>query len=372
MRVLFTGGGTGGHVSPALAIAEIFKTYYKECDVAFVGRKNGPENAAIKDAGYMLYTVDISGFKRSLSIKNISALFKIPFSLRQAGKIISDFNPDIIIGTGGYVSYPALRCGIRRKIPTLIHESNAYPGLVTRLLSKKCTAVLLGVESAADCLKKEANAIYVGNPVRRDFYASPKDKARASLGLNKDEIYVISFGGSGGAEKLNNTIAELMQAGYGKKVVHLHATGKKYYDEMIEKYPNLKEGKMKLVPYINNMQMQLSAADIAITRSGAMTVAELCASRTPSILIPSPNVAANHQFKNAENMRKAGAALLLTEEELDSKKLKKAIEDLVLDKHKRQLMEKRLAVLSAHKTEKAILTAVNNVLKERTHNSASN
>ena len=129
MRVIFTGGGTGGHVSPALAIAEIIKAHYPGCEVMFIGRKDGPENAPIKNAGYKLYTVDISGLRRSLSIKNLIALFKIPFSIKTAGRYIDEFKPDLIIGTGGYVSYPALHCGIKKGIPTVIHESNAYPAL---------------------------------------------------------------------------------------------------------------------------------------------------------------------------------------------------------------------------------------------------
>lgn len=363
MRVLFTGGGTAGHVSPALAISEIITDSYEGCKIAFVGRKNGDENRAVSRAGYKLYTLDIAPLHRSLTLKNIKVLKKLVSSGSQARKIIKEFKPDLIIGTGGYVSYPILRAGIKLNIPTLLHESNAYPGLVTRLLSKKVNAVMLGIEDGIKYLSPRVNAVAVGNPVRRGFCNISRDKARESLGIKRGEIFILSFGGSGGSEKLNDTIIGFMKSrSKAEGIRHIHASGRKYYDDIKKSYPELTSGKSKIVPYIENMPEMLCAADIAITRSGAMTIAELSKAATPAILIPSPNVAANHQYKNAKALDDAGAALLLTEDKLTPDTLNESVFSLINDLSLQRKMKEKLKHLSGKECEQNILKVIKNTL----------
>ncbi len=362
MRVLLTGGGTAGHVTPALAIAEIIKDNFKGSEIAFVGRLGGEENRPIKKSGYKLYTVDIEAPKRSLTLKNFRVLRKILSSRKAAREIITEFEPDVIIGTGGYVSYPLLRMGIRLDIPTLIHESNAYPGLVTRLLSKKVNAVMLGIGEAGEHLKVTTNVVTVGNPVRRAFNSTSRNEARQKLGLRPGEMLVVSFGGSGGSVRINDAVVGLMRDSDYKRqrVRHIHASGRKYFESIKAIAPELTDGKgtKKVVPYIENMPEMLMAADIAITRSGAMTLAELAATGTAPILIPSPNVAANHQYKNAAALSGNGAAIMLTEDNLTVDTLKASLGAILRDGIARKTMEHKLRGMSGSSCAENILKVI--------------
>ncbi len=366
MRVLLTGGGTAGHVTPALAIAEIIEDNFKDSKIAFAGRLGGEENRPIQKSGYKLYTVDIEAPKRSLTLKNLRVLRKILSSRKAAREIITEFKPDLIIGTGGYVSYPLLRAGIRLSIPTLIHESNAYPGLVTRLLSKKVNAVMLGIGDAGEYLNAPTNVITVGNPVRRAFYSIKRNEARQKLGLKPGEMLVVSFGGSGGSERINDAVVALMKDSDYKRqrVRHIHASGRKYFESIKVIASELTDGngKKRVVPYIDNMPEMLMAADIAITRSGAMTLAELAATGAAPILIPSPNVAANHQYKNAVALAKGGAAIMLTEDNLSPDTLKQSISELLRDGIARKNIEYQLKGLSGSECKKNILKVISDTV----------
>ena len=367
MRILFAGGGTAGHITPALAICEIIRKKYSECECAFVGRLDGDENRAILKEGYKLYTVNVSGIRRSLSLKNVKTILKHIVTIREAKKIIKEFKPDLIIGTGGYVSLPVLIAGFHLKIPTLLHESNAYPGLVTRRLGKKCTAVLLGIEEAKERLKYKKNIIIVGNPVRAKFKAQDKIEARKKLDIKRNEIFIVSFGGSGGADKINDAVIALMKeySSENNEIKHIHATGRRSYKKLKETYPELAKGKngAKIIPYIENMPELLSAADISITRSGAMTLAELeCVSCVP-ILIPSPNVTANHQYFNAKSMIDKNRGVLLEEKDLSKDNLLCAVKEI-----KTSIIENKKS--SEHKTgkkqrniEEQVITAIEKALK---------
>lgn len=358
MRVLLCGGGTGGHVMPAIAIGEIICKNFPSAEIAFAGRQGGNENRAYKSTGRKLYMIDIHGISRSININNVKSLFKVIKSGRTARNIIKDFNPDIIIGTGGYVCYPFIRQGQRMKIRTVIHESNVYPGLVTRLLYKKCDALLLNLEGSKDYLKNTGNITVVGNPTRSGFGGTTKAEARRLLGVKDGEVLIVSFGGSLGAEKLNEAIRDflVLVLKSGMNVRCIHATGKTHYNGFIEKYPEFAEPskRIKVLPYIENMPTVLTAADMAITRSGAITIAELARSATPSILIPSPNVTANHQYINAEHMKKIGASELITEDELDGKILFKKTLEIVSNSTKRDRMSKRAHSVYKENTDSMI------------------
>ncbi len=325
MKILFCGGGTGGHITPALAIADEFIKKYKDCKVAFVGRKNGKENKLITDKKHRLYEIDIQGFSRSLSVKNFKTVIRFFKAKREAYEIIKDFKPDAVIGTGGYVSAPVICAAKKLNTVTAIHESNAALGLTARLLSGKCDYLFLG----ADINTKYKNAVYTGNPVSDRFGAISKEKARSKLGISGGEKVILSVGGSIGAGMLNDVIVDFIKS-YVKDAPELHlihSTGNRYYNTLKEKEPDIfkNNGKIQILPFIYDMPTYLSSADIVITRCGAMTLAEISKAKVPMIMIPSPNVTGNHQLKNARHYQNIGAGLLIEESELNCEKLKDAV-----------------------------------------------
>ena len=367
MRVLLCGGGTAGHVMPAIAIAEILEKSFKNSEIAFAGRTGGAENEAYLNSGRHVYSVDIQGISRSFSINNVKSVFKIIKSGRIAKSIIQEFEPDVIIGTGGYVCYPFIRQGQRMKIKTVIHESNVAPGLVTRILGGRCDVLLLNLEGTKKHLKTSNNAVVVGNPTRKSFDTLSKSEAKRKLRIPKDKRLIVSFGGSLGAKILNETVASLISRHTvnSKEIYHIHATGKANFEKIKREYPKLfeKHENLRIVPYIEDMPTVLSAADLAITRSGAMTVSELARSSTPAILIPSPNVTANHQYYNAEYMQKCGAAILIEEKDLNVERLKTEVINLISDPSKIEAMSKEAEKSYTKNTDILIANAMKDVLK---------
>jgi UDP-N-acetylglucosamine--N-acetylmuramyl-(pentapeptide) pyrophosphoryl-undecaprenol N-acetylglucosamine transferase len=362
MRLLFTGGGTAGHVSPAIAIAEYVKKNSRADEIAFVGRLGGDENRAILKRGYKLYEIDISGFLRRLSFENLKRIIKLSHALREAKKIIKEFHPDAVIATGGYVSWPVIKMAQKRKIPTYIHESNAYPGLVTRLVAKKCDKVFLNTDAAQKYLRRQDNVLVVGNPVESRFYETERQKARTVLRIKRDEFLIVSYAGSGGAEKINETISEFIKGYSAKnpKIKHIHATGKKYYDEFIESYKDgeSSENGITVLPYIDDLHIALAASDIVISRSGAMTLTELSASKSAAILIPSPNVAGNHQYKNAKALEDKGAAKIIEEKDLTKEILANEIEKMINNPKEREKLSKNVSKEFKRDAETEILKEV--------------
>lgn len=367
MKVLLCGGGTAGHVMPAIAIAEIIEKSFAGAQIAFAGRTGGAENDAYLHYGRHLYTVDIQGIARSLSVNNVKSIFKVIKSGRIARNIIRDFNPDLIIGTGGYVCYPFIRQGQRMNITTVIHESNVSPGLVTRILGSKCNRLLLNLEATKRSLKNTKNAIVVGNPTRKNFDLLSKAEAKKKLHVPEEKRLIVSFGGSLGAEILNKTIASLI-SDYTvnfEDVYHIHATGKANYEKFKKEYPKLfkKTANVRILPYIDDMPTVLTAADLAVTRSGAITISELARSSTPSILIPSPNVTANHQYYNAEYMQNSGAAILIEEKELSVEKLKNEVQNIIFDAAKIENMSRKSFKACTKNTDLLIANAIKDVMK---------
>ena len=368
MRVLLCGGGTAGHVMPAIAIAEIIEKNFKNSIIAFAGRENGDENKAYKETGHKLYTLKISGLSRSLSANSIKSIFRIIKSGRIARRIIKEFGPDMIIGTGGYVCYPFIRQGQRMNIKTIIHESNVYPGLVTKLLGKRCDMLLLNLEGTKKYLRGVKSTSVVGNPIRSGFSSISRAQARKRLGIGENETLIISFGGSLGASRLNEAVMDMINKYTlgNVKVRHIHSTGKKHFETAKEAFPNLysTDSRVKIVPYIENMPLLLTAADLAITRSGAMTIAELCRSGTPSILIPSPNVTANHQYVNAKYLKDIGAAELIEEKELTADTLFYSVNTLLKNKNLRLKMAKRAQEAYPENTDRIIANLLKKLIYE--------
>ncbi len=348
MNVILTGGGTAGHVHPAVAIAEIIKEHEPNSRILFIGRKDGKENRAVIGAGIELETLEVSGLSRRMTAKNIKSIFLALKARSDAEKIIKRFAPDVIIGTGGYVCYPVIKAGQGMKIKTVIHESNAVAGLAARMLSKRCDKVLLNYKSAEQRLKRKDNILVTGNPLRKDFDLISRQKARTLLGIRTGELLIVSFGGSIGAEKLNETCIRLMKeyCEKNKRIRHIHALGERFYDECNEE--ELKSGKngCRLLSYIDNMPTLLSAADIAITRAGALTLSELARAEVASILVPSPNVTDDHQFKNAKELSDSGAAITVPESERLYEELLFAARSLCEDSDNRLRLRKRIRAFS--------------------------
>lgn len=356
MRLLICGGGTAGHVTPALVVAEEVKSRFPNARILFIGRTGGGENEAVKKAGIELRTLDVQGLKRSLALENVKRLRLAIQAKEEAKKIIKEFKPDVILGTGGYVCWPVISVGKKLKIPIAIHESNAYPGLTTRLLASKCDKVLLGREEAKAHLTKYAKFTVVGNPVSKTLTRLSHEQARKRLGIANDELFIVSFGGSIGADKLNQVVIDVMKnhTSKDKQIRHIHATGKRYFDinTADTKFP---DSKCKILPYIDNMPTMLRAADIVICRCGAMTLAELSAVGVAAILIPSPNVSGNHQYKNANRLSKSGAALLIEEKDLSEKLLWESIFELKINKNKCKTRAENIKAFSTPNAAKSIV-----------------
>ena len=356
MRVLMTGGGTGGHINPALAIAAIIKTHCPDAEFLFVGAKGRMEETLVPAAGYALKTVEVHGFQRRLSLKNIARNVQAAVCAVAAGptcaKIIKEFKPDIAIGTGGYVSGPVLRAAAKLGVPIAVHESNAFPGVTVKMLSKYADAVMICDESARRFLPPEAKAVVTGNPVHSGFQSFDRETARRELGLD-DRPLVLSVGGSLGARRINETMVEVLRRSHAAGTLqHIHATGKNGYDAVSSALQEagipLNSDGISVRDYIHDMPRCMAAADVVISRCGAMTLSELPMAGKPAILIPSPYVAENHQFHNAMALVNKGAALCIEEKDLTADSLWAALEQILSDPAKKEEMAenaRRAAIL---------------------------
>ena len=360
MNILFTGGGTAGHIVPALALAEEFKKRDPKIRFGFVSRSGGKENEIIKREDIPLYTINIKGLVRKFSLENFRVITAAFQAKRDAAKIIEEFLPDIVIGTGGYVTWPVISAANERKIPTVIHESNATLGLTTRLLMKKADLVLLG----ANIKKEITRSVFVGNPLRRGFDTYSKDVARRELGIDSNQKLIVSVGGSIGADKLNRASFELMEAfsRENPEICHLHSTGYRYYGDIPYELKYLCRGKYgcRIVPFIENMARALHAADIVISRCGAMTLSELAHIGVPAILIPSPNVTANHQVRNAEYYSSHGAAVIVEEKDLIGGRLIEEVNKLLFDDKVLHQMSIAMRSLATPDAAKSIVDLIEN------------
>ena len=340
MRTLITGGGTGGHINPALAIASIIKEHEPDSQFLFAGTPFGMEARLIPEAGYDFAPIKVRGFQRKISLENIKrnaeAAAYLVTALPRAKQIIKEFRPDVVIGTGGYVSGPVVYQAAKLGIPTAIHEQNAYPGVTTRILTKKVNKVMLTVKEALDYLGTDIDYTVTGLPVRAELFEKTKDEARKELGFD-DSFTVLSFGGSLGAGCINETMAEVIKYTRANdlKINHIHGyggMGKDTFPAAMKKYGvPMKSDRTRITEYINDMDTCMAAADLVICRSGATTLAELEAMGKPAILIPSPIVAGNHQFHNANVLGKAGAAIVIEQKNVKCEEVTGIIEDLYND-----------------------------------------
>ena len=372
MRVLISCGGTGGHINPGLAIADIIKSKYPDTEFLFAGTPKGMEAKLVPQAGYKMETIKVAGFQRRISIENIGrnakAVAYLAASGRRAKAIIEGFKPDIAIGTGGYASGPVIRKAARMGIPTAIHEQNAYPGVTNRLLSKEVDYVMLTVKEALDFMDKSKFEYSVtGLPVRSNINTLSKSEARKKLGFN-DDFTILSFGGSLGAGCINETMTETIKWHVGKNlsINHIHGyggMGKDTFPQAMEAAGiPLKSDRLRITEYINDMDVCLAAADLVICRSGASTLAELEAAGKASILIPSPIVAGNHQYHNAMVLGKAGAAVVIEQKDVTNEKIISEIEALYNDRDRVEVMSQSAADLHLSDTNERILAVIDKLI----------
>ncbi|MEG0272052.1 MAG: undecaprenyldiphospho-muramoylpentapeptide beta-N-acetylglucosaminyltransferase [Hydrogenoanaerobacterium sp.] len=374
MRILFACGGTAGHINPAIAVAQLVRQKDADAAVLFVGNPNGMEARLVKEAGFDFAAVRVLGIQRQLSrqnlVNNVKAIAYLTTAGLHAKKIIKRFAPDIVFGTGGYVSGPVLREAAKMGIKTLTHESNAFPGVTTKLLSRYVDAVLIAVPKAADYLPRACKTVVTGNPVRLGVAQASRDEARKKLEVGERPC-LLSFGGSNGARTVNAAVAKLM-AWYCKNadIYHIHATGRfgvqllpqLLKDEGIsdiKKYPQL-----DIREYIDDMADCLAAADLVICRAGALTLTELQAAGKASILIPSPNVAENHQYYNALVLQKANAAVLIEEKDLTGELLIKTVRELIADKNRLAKLGKNAAAIAITDANERIYEEIKLLLKK--------
>lgn len=335
MRVIFAGGGTAGHINPALSVAEYMKSECDDFEALFIGTKRGLETKLVPAAGYEIKYIDVCGFDRKHLLKNISVLYKLQKSKQDCKKIIKDFQPDAVVATGGYVSGPVLMAAKKLGIPSIIHEQNVYPGLTVRGSEKYVDYVAVSFAQTVEYMKNKAKCVVTGNPIRPDILKAEKDSARAELGLGQKPL-VLVFGGSLGAEKINNTmVGVIKKLSQTDAFTLIFGTGDRNYQKVMARLGE--EGitlsdSIKVVPYINNMSSVMAAADVVVARAGAITVSEICALSKPSVLIPSPNVVRNHQEQNARELEKQSAAVVITEDVLSDEVLYEKITSLTQDK----------------------------------------
>lgn len=319
MKVLFAGGGTGGHINPAISIADYAASQEKNFEALFVGTERGLESKLVRNAGYNIKYIDIAGFNRKNLLKNFAVVKKLLKSRKDCKNIIKEFNPDCVVCTGGYVSGPVIMAAAKLGIPSLIHEQNVYPGLTVKGSEKYVEYLAVSFDETVNLMHMKEKCVVTGNPIRTEILEADKSKARENLGIDKP--FVLVFGGSLGAQKINDTmlgvIPKLAQKG-GIKL--LFGTGDRNFNAVNSavKELDIETDDIEVVPYIDNMAEVMAAADIVVARSGAITVSELAALGKPAILIPSPNVVRNHQEQNAREFEKNNAAEVITEDELSA------------------------------------------------------
>lgn len=340
MKVLLAGGGTAGHINPAIAIAGYIREKEPDAEFLFIGNRDGMEQRLVKQAGFPIKSVVISGFKRSPSPKNLVHNVKTvhySFQSRRAAKqIIREFDPDICIGTGGYVSGPVILAACNLGYKAVIHEQNAYPGVTNKMLAKSVSRVMLANEDAKSRFTDKASFVLTGNPIRPAILATKHDEAKARLGLDDSRPIILSFGGSLGAKCINEAMAELIaRSAKDKRYYHIHAYGQQgtWMPELLKEKgvdPDACDN-LDIRQYIDNMNDCLAACDLVVSRAGAITLSEVQAKGRPAVLIPSPYVAENHQYHNAMSMVNKKAALVIEEKDLTGEKLIETVDSMLTD-----------------------------------------
>jgi UDP-N-acetylglucosamine--N-acetylmuramyl-(pentapeptide) pyrophosphoryl-undecaprenol N-acetylglucosamine transferase len=337
MRILVTGGGTGGHIYPALAFVDYVQMCEPNAEFMYVGAKRGLENKIVPTKDIPFETIEIQGFKRSLSPYNIKTVYLFVKSVFTAKKILKKFRPDVVIGTGGYVSGAVVYAAAKMKIPTIIHEQNSVPGVTNKFLSKYVTKVGTSFSGVESYFPKE-KVIHVGNPRAQEVATVAKSSVLSNYQLEPKRKTVLIFGGSQGALKINNAFVEAMDEFSKKDYQVLYASGERYYASVSEKSKQLNAKNISIQPYIHDMAEVMVNSTLLVGRAGATSIAELTALGLPAVLIPSPYVTNDHQTKNAQSLVNVGAVEMISDAELTGEKLIQVIDSIMNDPEKQERM----------------------------------
>lgn len=373
MKILFAAGGTGGHINPALAVAGVVRERYPDAEILFVGTKDKMEAKLVPNAGFDFTTIKISGFQRKITIVNIFRnILTVWYLLTCNGrikKILKSFNPDVVVGFGGYVSGPVVRMAAKKGIPTAIHEQNAYPGITNKALAKVVDRVMLTAAEAEKYLEPKNPVTVTGLPVRGEMLRADRDISRAKLGIRDDQKLILSMGGSLGAMTINNAMVDLItEHGSKGELYFLHAMGQYGLwvpDKLRKNGVNVEEcSNIEIREYISDMDVCMSAADLVICRAGASSLSELQALGKASILIPSPNVAENHQYHNAMALVNKNAARVIEEKELTKEKMNELFLSLVNDDTLRKEIEANAKAMAVSDAKEKIADIVISLIKE--------
>ena len=373
MKILFACGGTGGHINPAIAVANYIKSLYPDTEILFAGNPKGMEARLVPAAGFDFAPIEIMGFERYICMRNIKHNIKAVKCLltcrKRAKEIINEFSPDVVVGTGGYVSAPILKTAHEMGIKTAAHEQNAYPGVSNKLNFKFADKILLAVEAAKKYLPEGRDYIITGNPVREEIIMADREKAREKFNIG-DRKCILTFGGSLGAGKVNEAVADIIEwHSQRDDIYHIHATGKKGYEGFFklldEKKINYKNGHTEIREYINDMAECMAAADLVISRSGAISLSEIQAAGKASILIPSPNVAENHQYHNAKVLADQNAAYLIEEKDLNRESIIKAVEEILDNPEIMKVLSKNAAAMAYLDANKRISENILELIKNK-------
>lgn len=376
LKVLLAGGGTAGHVNPALAIAEIIKEHYPDAEISFAGNPEKIESKLVPNAGYKFYPIKIEGFQRKINWTNIKRNIHAAGCLAKSGsrakQIIKEADPDLVIGTGGYVSGPVLRKAAKMGIKTAVHEQNAFPGVTNKILSKVVDEVMMTVKEAGKYFPEAKHKMVTGLPVRNAFSGMTKEEARAQLGFDNDTVCVLSTGGSLGARVLNEHVTKLLKwyQDNGIKVNHIHSYGTyQGYKDFIPKAEaqgiKIEGSKNLIVKDYINMPVAMASADLVITRCGAASLAELEAMGRASVLIPSPMVAENHQYHNGMVLQNAGAGVVIEEKDLTDEIFINTVKDFIENPEKLKSCSENAAKLHISDTNERIFKALEPLISDK-------
>lgn len=371
MKVIIAAAQTGGHINPGIAIANKIKRENQNAEIIFIGTTRGLENDLVPRAGYELKTIEAYGINRKISIDNIKNMIKTLKGFNEAKKIINEFTPDIVIGTGGFICGPVLMAAKKYKIPTILHESNAFPGVAVKLLSKKVDTILVGFEDAVKRLPRAKKIVVTGTPTKINkinLSKEQKERILDELKLNKELPTVLVFGGSQGAKSINSTLIDIIKNESNANYQIIWASGPKQYDVIREdlKESNIDINKIKnvkILPYIYNMEEIMNLADIIISRSGAMTTNEVAITQKPAIFVPFPFATENHQEYNAKVLANVGAAKIILDEDLNMNTLTKTLNEMLNDKNALLKMGQNACKVAVNDAEEKIYKEIKELVK---------
>lgn len=373
MKAIIAAAGTGGHINPGIAIANKIKEKEKDSEIIFIGTDRGLENDLVPRAGYELKRIDAHGIQRKINIENFKNLYATFKSIGKAKKILQEFKPDVVIGTGGYICVPTVIAARKLNIPVVLHESNAFPGVAVRLFKKKANKILVGFEDARKRLENGKNVIVTGNPIKikkLNLNGAEKNKIKEELGLKTDKPVVLVFGGSQGAKSINKSFIEIIANKKNKNYQIIWAAGPNQYENIKAKLEedniNIENiENVKILPYIYNMEEVMNACDLVVCRSGAMTITEISVVEKPAIFIPFPFATENHQEYNARVLVNAGAAKIILDKDLNSEILENTIEGIITNKEILTQMGLNAEKVAVQKVEEKIYEEIKDIIRNK-------